>query len=45
MSFKDIKREILKSFNKISYNLHKNLYDYITKWIEILEVKFSEYFS
>lgn len=45
MSFKTIKREILKSYGKISYNLHKNRYNYILKWLEILEDKFLKYFS
>ncbi len=45
LSFTSIKREIIKSFDKISKPIHKNRYDYVLKWIELLEDKFNEYFS
>jgi len=45
MSFTTIKREILKSYNKIAYQLHKNRYNYISRWVELLEDKFTELFS
>ncbi len=45
MSFKAIKREILKSYNKISNKLHRNRYNYITRWVQILENKFTDIFA
>lgn len=45
MKFSAIVKEIGKNFNKILDPMHKNRYNYILKWIELLENKFCSYFS
>jgi hypothetical protein len=44
LKFSSIIKEIFKNFNKISNTMHKKRYNYILKWIKLLEDKFEAYF-
>ena len=43
MDFKQLYKEINKSYTEITYELHRDSYNYILKWNELLKEKYIQY--